>query len=271
MKIWGCKVWIHVPKERDSDKLNPRAEEGVFIGYTESSNQYLVLTGRGVIKATSPWFLENEKGGTVSQTWLEHSNADANKSNKETDTRLGFEGLNLTFDEDLDDIGLVEEGEEVEDESSGAATNKNPQNPPRENPPNLPLENPPNPPTNDQLTTDENEAPNTEEGTLIRTRHGRTVRPSRQAQEAAETERLLARNRANLSVEFHHLVSEVLESALIAKAIRHPISSSIPLLERYEEAINNLIYSKKWREAIQKELEQLRIFETWELVKRPIS
>jgi hypothetical protein len=118
---------------------------------------------------------------------------------------------------------------------------------------------------------DENKALNTEEETLIYIRYRQTVRSSCQAQEAAETECLLAQNRANLSVEFHHLVTEVLESALIVKTIRYLISSSIPLSERYEEAINNLIYGKKWREAIRKELEQLRIFETWELVKRSIS
>ena len=97
---------------------------------------------------------------------------------------------------------------------------------------------------------DENEALNTEEGTLIYIRHRQIVRPSCQAQEAAETEHLLTRNRVNLSIEFHHLVSKVLESVLIVKTIRHSISSSIPLLKRYEETINNLIYSEKWREVI---------------------
>jgi hypothetical protein len=49
-----------------------------------------------------------------------------NKSNKETDIRLGFEGLNLTFNKDLNNIDLAEKSEEVENESSkAAATSKN--------------------------------------------------------------------------------------------------------------------------------------------------
>src|SRR5437773_6011452 len=61
MKVWGCECWIHVPLERDADKLNPRSVEGVFIGYTEDPSQYLVWVPerKEVIKATNPIFIED--------------------------------------------------------------------------------------------------------------------------------------------------------------------------------------------------------------------
>ena len=64
MKVWGCECWIHVPLERDADKLNPRSVEGVFIGYTENPNQYLVWVPerKEVIKARNPTFIEDQQG-----------------------------------------------------------------------------------------------------------------------------------------------------------------------------------------------------------------
>src|SRR6266487_4207091 len=64
MKVWGCECWIHVPLERDADKLNPRSVEGVFIGYTEDPSQYLVWVPerKEVIKATNPTFIEDQQG-----------------------------------------------------------------------------------------------------------------------------------------------------------------------------------------------------------------
>ena len=41
MQIWGCKCWIHLLNKKD--KLNPRAEEGIFINYTDVFNQYLIF------------------------------------------------------------------------------------------------------------------------------------------------------------------------------------------------------------------------------------
>ncbi|KGY14630.1 hypothetical protein PABG_12501 [Paracoccidioides brasiliensis Pb03] len=48
--------------ESSEDKLSPRAEEGIFFGYTESQNQCLVYTQKKlVIKVTSPKFVETAK------------------------------------------------------------------------------------------------------------------------------------------------------------------------------------------------------------------
>ena len=42
LKKWGCKAYIHVSKERQTSKLQPRALVGIFVGYQPSSNSYKV-------------------------------------------------------------------------------------------------------------------------------------------------------------------------------------------------------------------------------------
>ena len=41
LRIFGCPVNIHVPKEKRS-KLEPSGRKGIFIGYSESSKAYRV-------------------------------------------------------------------------------------------------------------------------------------------------------------------------------------------------------------------------------------
>jgi hypothetical protein len=59
MEIWGSKCWIHIPNKKD--KLNPKAKEGVFIGYTDAFNQYLVFLPeeRKIVRATNPRFVKD--------------------------------------------------------------------------------------------------------------------------------------------------------------------------------------------------------------------
>jgi len=44
LKVFGCLVYVHIPKEaRPSySKLKPRAWQGIFVGYTNSTNQYRI-------------------------------------------------------------------------------------------------------------------------------------------------------------------------------------------------------------------------------------
>ena len=41
MKIFGCLVYIHVPKEKIS-KLEPSGKKGTFVGYSETSKVYQI-------------------------------------------------------------------------------------------------------------------------------------------------------------------------------------------------------------------------------------
>ena len=41
LKIFGCPVYIHIPKEKRS-KLYPSGKKGLFVGYSEQSKSYWI-------------------------------------------------------------------------------------------------------------------------------------------------------------------------------------------------------------------------------------
>ena len=41
LKIFGCLVYLHVPKEKRS-KLDPSRKKGIFVGYSEQSKAYRI-------------------------------------------------------------------------------------------------------------------------------------------------------------------------------------------------------------------------------------
>lgn len=41
LRIFGCLTYSHVPKERRT-KLEPTAEKGIFVGYSETSKAYQI-------------------------------------------------------------------------------------------------------------------------------------------------------------------------------------------------------------------------------------
>ena len=41
LRIFGCSVYIHVPKEKRS-KLEPSGKKGTFVGYSETSKAYQI-------------------------------------------------------------------------------------------------------------------------------------------------------------------------------------------------------------------------------------
>ena len=41
LKIFGCPVYIHIPKEKWT-KLDPSGKKGIFVGYSESSKAYRI-------------------------------------------------------------------------------------------------------------------------------------------------------------------------------------------------------------------------------------
>ena len=42
LKIFGCPVYIHIPKEKRT-KLDPSGRKGIFVGYNETSKEYRIL------------------------------------------------------------------------------------------------------------------------------------------------------------------------------------------------------------------------------------
>jgi hypothetical protein len=41
LRIFGCHVYIHVPKEKRTN-MEPSGKKGVFVGYSESSEAYMI-------------------------------------------------------------------------------------------------------------------------------------------------------------------------------------------------------------------------------------
>ena len=41
LRIFGCPVYIHVPKEKRS-KMEPSGKKGIFVGYSETSKAYWI-------------------------------------------------------------------------------------------------------------------------------------------------------------------------------------------------------------------------------------
>ena len=41
LKIFGCPMYIHIPKEKRS-KLDPPGKKGLFVGYSEQSKSYQI-------------------------------------------------------------------------------------------------------------------------------------------------------------------------------------------------------------------------------------
>lgn len=61
LKVWGCRALIHVPEDKRSGKLAPRAIEGIFIGYENSATYRFLVNGKLVVSTTAK-FIEEEKG-----------------------------------------------------------------------------------------------------------------------------------------------------------------------------------------------------------------
>jgi hypothetical protein len=45
LRIFGCPVYIHVPKDKRKN-LEPSRKKGIFVGYSESSKTYRVYVPR---------------------------------------------------------------------------------------------------------------------------------------------------------------------------------------------------------------------------------
>ena len=59
-RVFGCLTYIHIPKDQHKDKLTPKAEEMIFLGYEKNSKVYRFLcSNRSIYVATTATFVEN--------------------------------------------------------------------------------------------------------------------------------------------------------------------------------------------------------------------
>ncbi len=64
MKVFGCKAYVQIPKPQRRGKLNPTAWQGMLVGYSTNSPEWIILDMRtnNLRKAYSVVFLEDERG-----------------------------------------------------------------------------------------------------------------------------------------------------------------------------------------------------------------
>ncbi len=64
MKVFGCTAFVQIPKSQRRGKLNPTAWQGMMVGYSTNSPEWIILDNRTnkLRKANSVVFHENVKG-----------------------------------------------------------------------------------------------------------------------------------------------------------------------------------------------------------------
>jgi histone deacetylase 1/2 len=61
IKVWGCKVFVHLPSELQTGHFQPRAQEGILLGYSDHNDKcWLVLIDGGVYDRGDVTFLEGD-------------------------------------------------------------------------------------------------------------------------------------------------------------------------------------------------------------------
>ncbi|KIK13515.1 hypothetical protein PISMIDRAFT_17935 [Pisolithus microcarpus 441] len=59
-RVFGCKAYVWIPKDQWKDKLEPHAQEMVFLGYEVNTKGYRFLHGQRVVLARTAEFVEEE-------------------------------------------------------------------------------------------------------------------------------------------------------------------------------------------------------------------
>jgi len=60
LRVFGCLAYVHIPKDKRKDKLTPKAEEMIFLGYEPGTKGYCFLrNNRSIYVETTATFVEN--------------------------------------------------------------------------------------------------------------------------------------------------------------------------------------------------------------------
>ena len=64
LRVWGCLVYVHIPKQKRSGKLGPRSTPCIFVGYSQQSKAYLVWDPalKAVVTSRDVTFMEHLRG-----------------------------------------------------------------------------------------------------------------------------------------------------------------------------------------------------------------
>jgi hypothetical protein len=288
LRVPFCKVWFHV---KTKDKLDPRAKEGIFVGYTKSSSQFLILDKKGrERKVTNPIFMENEPG------WL---------SGLPGDRDLGTEGsFKRAFGADIkqpavvilgggiqheirsrnNPIGLNEPSPNLDAPTPGSTPDTT-TTPPADSTDSAPSPSPQlsAPPTPVRRSMRERQPTRAAvESQLTEQVYGRKSRAERRREEREASreyssyvsrtdsrEQARLREVANLALACELYLGDFDEFSCLADAKYDIQGERISIPQSYEEAVNDSKYGPEWRKAIHLEIQNLIRFGTWQFVKRP--
>jgi transposase InsO family protein len=279
-----CKVWFHT---RTTDKLEPRAIEGTFIGYDSSQNHYYVmaLKDRKIHRVTNPIFLEDVKGFISNesgerdlytdpsyQVAYDQGHRDERDSEGQSDTR----NSGITLENPIYPSSSQAGGHEIEDNIINPSLNEasgqeiDDEDPPHQEP-IQPYETEPRRSGRVRTPTQQAvESQQTEEiyGRKPRAQQRREEREKAKDSSQRITEREMRKTRdvANLAIAIELFLGDFDDYASKAIEIK---GRTIPRPTSYEEAVNDPDYGPQWREAIKLELDNLIRFGTWRYVKRP--
>ncbi|XP_059068742.1 uncharacterized protein LOC131859191 [Cryptomeria japonica] len=72
LRIFGCPVYVHVPKDKRT-KLEPSGKRGIFVGYNESSKDYIIyILGQRYIEVSRDITFEEDFAFKKSKgSWVE--------------------------------------------------------------------------------------------------------------------------------------------------------------------------------------------------------
>lgn len=122
MRVFGCKVLTHIPKEK-REKWYSKAKEAIFVGYCENSKRYRLVDPDNykVILSRDVKFLENrrrtDEGSTKigdlkePETIVMLNDEEENKDSTEKLTRDNITENNNTDKENSDSLEEVKESE----------------------------------------------------------------------------------------------------------------------------------------------------------------
>lgn len=63
LRVWGCPCTVHIPLELQKSKLDPRAEQGRMVGYSETNPKAWLVLIDGVIKLRTGVIFDERPGG----------------------------------------------------------------------------------------------------------------------------------------------------------------------------------------------------------------
>ena len=271
MRTWGCKCYVHIPDSKRISKLHPRAEEGLFMGYTNTTSQYrvyVVATKRvSIFDAKCVKFREKIPGGSVIGKDSEDSNP-GGQTQLPTPTSSPALGTRSQEPVGVDKPSTILPTAEMnEPESTSNEPGSKPAPKAKDPGSNLPVKQKPTfnviiDKTSKELGIDNVPVYDDKSQSKLVT----LVPSQKRSRSSSDAEDQIRRYKA--TKVFTAITAFV---AMMTTDQLHGIKNPVPIPDSYKAAINDPIHGAAWREAIETEINALAANDTWEETRRPLD